>query len=72
MSDDFPKRDPLPGHPSSLRLSCDSQKNGCIEPFFRTLKEQLLWIRHFRDLEELRLALMSSGPGTTTNGFSNA
>ena len=31
--------------------------NGCIERFFRTLKEQLLWIRHFRDLEELRAAL---------------
>jgi putative transposase len=32
--------------------------NGCIERFFRTLKEQLLWIRHFRDLEELRAALI--------------
>ena len=24
--------------------------NGCIERFFRTLKEQLLWIRSFQDL----------------------
>ena len=32
--------------------------NACIERFFRTLKEQLLWIRHFRDLEELRTALI--------------
>jgi putative transposase len=32
--------------------------NGCIERFFRTLKEQLLWIRHFHDLEELRAALI--------------
>ena len=32
--------------------------NGCIERFFRTLKEQLLWIRRFRDLTELRAALM--------------
>jgi transposase InsO family protein len=32
--------------------------NGCIERFFRTLKEQLLWIRHFRHLEELRAALI--------------
>src|SRR5690348_4765618 len=31
--------------------------NGCIERFFRTLKEQLLWVRRFRDLEELRTAL---------------
>ncbi len=30
---------------------------GCIERFFRTLKEQLLWVRHFRDLDELRAAL---------------
>ena len=28
-----------------------------IERFFRTLKEQLLWIRRFRDLEDLRAAL---------------
>ena len=32
--------------------------NGCIERFFRTLKEQLLWIRRFRDLTELRAALV--------------
>lgn len=32
--------------------------NGCIERFFRTLKEQLLWVRSFRNAEELRLALL--------------
>jgi transposase InsO family protein len=31
--------------------------NGCIERFFRTLKEQLLWLRRFRNLDELRDAL---------------
>ena len=31
--------------------------NGCIERFFRTLKEQLLWVRRFRHLEELHSAL---------------
>jgi transposase InsO family protein len=31
--------------------------NGCIERFFRTLKEQLLWVRRFHDLAELRAAL---------------
>jgi transposase InsO family protein len=31
--------------------------NGCIERFFRTLKEQLLWVRHFETLEELAEAL---------------
>lgn len=28
------------------------------ERFIRTLKEQLLWIRHFATIEELRLALL--------------
>jgi putative transposase len=26
--------------------------------FFRTFKEQVLWVRRFRDLEELRVALI--------------
>src|SRR5438445_10947956 len=47
----------LPGKlPKSIPKS--PQTNGCIERFFRTLKEPLLWIRHFRDLEELRAALI--------------
>lgn len=32
--------------------------NGCIERLIRTLKEQLLWVRTFRNAEELRLALL--------------
>ena len=32
--------------------------NGCIERFFRTLKENLLWVRDFETIEELRLALL--------------
>jgi transposase InsO family protein len=32
--------------------------NGCIERFFRTLKEQLLWVRHFETTEELTEALL--------------
>jgi transposase InsO family protein len=32
--------------------------NGCIERFFRTLKEQFLWVRSFRTVEELRRALV--------------
>jgi transposase InsO family protein len=31
--------------------------NGCIERFFRTLKEQLLWVRVFRGAEEVRHAV---------------
>ena len=33
--------------------------NGCIERFFRTLKEQLLWVHHFEDVEQLRQALLA-------------
>ena len=35
----------------------EPEGNGCIERFFRTLKEQLLWVRHFQNLEELQFAL---------------
>ena len=33
--------------------------NGCAERFIRTLKENLLWVRHFETLEELRQALLA-------------
>ena len=32
--------------------------NGCAERFIRTLKENLLWVRHFQTIEELRQALL--------------
>ena len=32
--------------------------NGCAERFIRTLKENLLWIRTFDTVEDLRLALL--------------
>jgi putative transposase len=32
--------------------------NGCAERFIRTLKEQLLWVRTFSTVEEMRLALL--------------
>ena len=33
--------------------------NGCIERFWRTLKEQLLWIRTFKDIDELNRELQA-------------
>ena len=33
--------------------------NGCIERFFRTLKEQRLWVQHFSNVEELRQGLLA-------------
>ena len=32
--------------------------NGCAERFIRTLKENLLWVRHFETIEELRQTLL--------------
>jgi putative transposase len=33
--------------------------NGCAERFIRTLKENLLWVRAFDTIEELRQALLT-------------
>jgi len=57
MSDDFQKELRFLGMESSPAFVRQPEGNGCIERFFRTLKEQLLWVRHFRDLEELQVAL---------------
>jgi putative transposase len=57
MSDDFQKEIRFVGMQSSPAFVRQPEGNGCIERFFRTLKEQLLWIRRFRDLDELREAL---------------
>jgi len=32
--------------------------NGCVERFIRTLKEKLLWGRHFKTIKEFWLALL--------------
>jgi putative transposase len=57
MSDDFQNEIQFLGIEPSPAFVRQPEGNGCIERFFRTLKEQLLWVRRFRDLEELRLAL---------------
>jgi transposase InsO family protein len=58
MSDDFQNEVRFVGMESSPAFVRQPEGNGCIERFFRTLKEQLLWIRRFRDLAELREALL--------------
>jgi hypothetical protein len=35
------------------------ESNGCAERFIRTLKENLLWVRTFETIEELRQALLA-------------
>jgi len=41
--------------PSFVR---EPQGNGCTERFIRTLKENLLWVRTFETVEQLRKALL--------------
>jgi len=45
------------GIESSPSFVRSPEGNGCAERFIRTLKEQLLWIRRFETVEELRQAL---------------
>lgn len=47
----------LVGIESSPAFVREPEGNGCSERFIRTLKEQLLWVRTFETVEELRLAL---------------
>jgi transposase InsO family protein len=57
MSNDFQNEIQFLGIEPSPAFVRQPEGNGCIERFFRTLKEQLLWVRRFRDLDELRVAL---------------
>ena len=57
MSEDFQNELRFLGMESSPAYVRQPEGNGCIERFFRTLKEQMLWLRTFRDLAELRQAL---------------
>jgi putative transposase len=57
MSDDFQAEIAFLGIESSPAFVREPEGNGCIERFFRTLKEQLLWVRDFTTLEELAGAL---------------
>jgi putative transposase len=59
MSDDFQTEIKFVGMEPSPAFVRQPEGNGCIERFFRTLKEQLLWVQRFRDLEELRTALIA-------------
>jgi putative transposase len=47
------------GLESSPAFVREPEGNGCAERFIRVLKENLLWIRRFDTVEELRLALLA-------------
>ena len=59
LSGDFQTEITFLGMTSSPAFVRQPEGNGCIERFFRTLKEQLLWVRHFSTIEELRQALIA-------------
>jgi putative transposase len=67
MSDDFQNEIKFLGIEPSPAFVRQPEGNGCIERFFRTLKEQLLWVRRFRDLDELRVALYEFRNGYNEN-----
>ena len=58
MSRDFQGEIAWLGATSSPAFVRAPEGNGCAERFIRTLKENLLWVRTFRTVEELRLALI--------------
>jgi len=58
MSDAFQRELTWLGAESSPAFVRAPEGNGVAERFFRTLKEQFLWVHTFRTVEELRLALL--------------
>jgi putative transposase len=59
MSDHFQKEIAFLGIESSPAFVRAPEGNGCAERFIRTLKENLLWVRTFETIEELRQALLA-------------
>lgn len=57
-ANDFQKEIEWLGATSSPAFVRAPEANGCAGRFIRTLKENLLWARTFRTVEELRLALI--------------
>ena len=59
MSRDFQREIRFLGAESSPAFVRAPEGNGCAERFIRTLKENLLWVRRFDTIEELRQALLA-------------
>jgi len=58
MADEFQDEIEFLGMRSSPSFVREPEGNGCAERFIRTLKENLLWVRTFETVEELRLAVL--------------
>ena len=59
MAHDFQEELRFLGVESSPAFVRAPEGNGCAERFIRTLKENLLWVRTFATVEELRRALLA-------------
>jgi len=59
MAHDFQEELRFLGIASSPAFVRAPEGNGCAERFIRTLKENLLWVRSFATVEELRQALLA-------------
>jgi putative transposase len=57
IADDYQREIAFLGIASSPAFVREPEGNGCAERFIRTLKENLLWVRRFDSIEELRQAL---------------
>jgi putative transposase len=57
VADDYQRELAFLGINSSPALVGEPDGNGCVERFIRTLKENLLWVRSFDTIKELRRAL---------------
>jgi transposase InsO family protein len=58
MADDFQQELTFLGIQSSPSFIREPEGNGCAERFIRLLKENLLWVKTFATIEELRQALV--------------
>ena len=59
LADDFQQEVAFVGIESSPSFVREPEGNGVAERFIRTLTENLLWVRSFETIEELRLALLA-------------
>ena len=59
VADDYQQELDFLGIASSPAFVREPEGNGCVERFIRTLKENLLWVRRFDTIEDLRLALLA-------------
>jgi putative transposase len=57
VADDFQRELAFLGIEPSPAFVREPEGNGCAERFIRTLKENLLWVRRFATVEDLRQAL---------------